>query len=157
MLIYWSFDTIFVFITQFFPIFAIDKMINIMTKAERDRVFCRTTYLNTTKLGSFLGSDKLFTKKFAKNIVNMKTNKITAKDIRELGAYGTLTALLPSYRHCRTVCNVVNYVRKSYPRADGLGYWTRINGTTITIGVGDVERINRWMTIDEIKALTPKL
>lgn len=86
----------------------------------------------------------------------MKTNKITAKDIRELGAYGTLTALLPSYRHCRTVCNVVNYVRKSYPRADGLGYWTRINGTTITIGVGDVERINRWMTIDEIKALTPK-
>ena len=62
----------------------------------------------------------------------MKTNKITAKDIRELGAYGTLTALLPSYRHCRTVCNVVNYVRKSYPRADGLGYWTRINGTTIT-------------------------
>ena len=144
-------------LTQFFPTFAIDKMINIMSKAERCRDFYRPTYLNTTKLGSFLGSAKLFTKKFAKNIVKMKTNKITAKDIRELGAYGTLTVLLPSYRHCRTVCNVVNYVRKSYPRADGLGYWTRINGTTITIGVGDVERINRWMTIDEIKALTPKL
>lgn len=87
----------------------------------------------------------------------MKANKVTAKDIRNLGAYGTITVELPSYRHCRTVRNVVNYVRKAYPRADKLGYWTRINGTTITIGVGDIDIINRQMTIDEIKELQPQL
>lgn len=83
----------------------------------------------------------------------MKANKVTTKDIRELGSYGTMTVELPSYRHCRTARNIVNYVRKAYPRTDKLGYWTRIVGTTITIGTGDMDVINRQMTVDEIKEL----
>ncbi len=85
----------------------------------------------------------------------MKANKVTAKDIRELGSYGTITIELPSYKHCRTACNLVNYIRHAYPRTDKLGYWTRINGTTITIGTGDIDRITRKMSIAEIKAIQP--
>lgn len=85
----------------------------------------------------------------------MKANKVHVKDIRELGSYDMMTVELPSYKHCRTASNVVNYVRKAYPRKDGLGYWMRINGSTITIGTADTDRINRKMTVEEIKEIFP--
>lgn len=83
----------------------------------------------------------------------MKANKVKVEDIRAIGSYGTITVELPSYTHCRTAANVVNYVRKAYPRNDGLSYYSRITGHTITIGTADTDRIHRKMTVDEIKKI----
>ena len=47
----------------------------------------------------------------------------------------------------------MNYVRKAYPRNDGLSYYSRIVGHTITIGTADTDRIHRKMTVDEIKKM----
>lgn len=85
----------------------------------------------------------------------MKANKVHVEDIRALGSYGMITVELPSNKACRSAANVVDYIRKTYPRKDGLGYWTRINGNTITIGTANTDRITRKMAIDEIMALEP--
>lgn len=81
----------------------------------------------------------------------MKASKVTVEDIRSIGSYGTISVELPSYTNCRTAVNVMNYVKKAYPREDGLSYYSRIIGNTITIGTADVDKIHRKMTIDEIK------
>lgn len=65
----------------------------------------------------------------------MTDKKIRVKDIRSIGADGTLTVELPSYLACLSAKNTVQYVGKAYPRPDGQSYYCKIKGTTITIGV----------------------
>lgn len=81
----------------------------------------------------------------------MKANKVTVDDIISIGSYGTMTVELPSYKHCRTAANLMNYVKKAYKREDGLSYYSRIDGNTITIGTADIDKIHRKMSIEEIQ------
>lgn len=73
----------------------------------------------------------------------MKASKIQVSDIRSIGAGGSITVELPSYLACVSVKNTVGYVKKAYPRDDGNVYYCRINGSTITIGVAEPEKVNR--------------
>lgn len=73
----------------------------------------------------------------------MKASKIQVSDIRSIGAGGSITVELPSYLACVSAKNTVGYVKKAYPRDDGNVYYCRINGSTITIGVAEPEKVNR--------------
>lgn len=73
----------------------------------------------------------------------MKASKIQVSDIRSIGTGGSITVELPSYLACISAKNTVGYVKKAYPRDDGNVYYCRINGSTITIGVAEPERVNR--------------
>lgn len=73
----------------------------------------------------------------------MKANKIRVSDIRSIGVGGSITVELPSYLACVSAKNTVGYVKKAYPRTDGCIYYCRINGSTITIGVAEAEKVNR--------------
>lgn len=64
----------------------------------------------------------------------MTDEKIRVSDIRGIGSYGTLVVELPNYLTCMSAKNTVQYVKKAYPREDGLDYWCKIDGNTITIG-----------------------
>ena len=64
----------------------------------------------------------------------MKANKVSVNDIRAIGANGSITIELPDYLTCVSAKNTVGYVKKAYPREDGLKYYTSIKGNVITIG-----------------------
>lgn len=73
----------------------------------------------------------------------MKASKIQVSDIRGIGTGGSITVELPSYLACVSAKNTVGYVKKAYPRDDGNVYYCRINGSTITIGAAEPEKVNR--------------
>ena len=73
----------------------------------------------------------------------MKASKIQVSDIRSIGVGGSITVEFPSYLACVSAKNTVGYVKKAYPRTDGCTYYCRINGSTITIGVAEAEKVNR--------------
>lgn len=73
----------------------------------------------------------------------MKASKVQVNDIRNIGVGGSITVELPTYLACVSAKNTVGYVKKAYPRIDGCVYYCRINGTTITIGVAEAEKVNR--------------
>ena len=50
----------------------------------------------------------------------MKASKIQVSDIRSIGVGGSITVELPNYLACVSAKNTVGYVKKAYPRADGL-------------------------------------
>lgn len=64
----------------------------------------------------------------------MKAEKVTVNDIKAIGTNGSITIELPNYLTCVSAKNMVGYVKKAYPREDGLTYYTSIRGNTITIG-----------------------
>ena len=92
-----------------------------------------------------LGFSKLLMLIISKNKVftKMKASKIQVSDIRNIGAGGSITVELPSYLACISAKNTVSYVKKAYPRTDGNVYYCRIDGSTITIGVAEPDKINR--------------
>lgn len=58
----------------------------------------------------------------------MKASMITTEDIRNLGSFGSMEVELPDYKSLLNVKNQVSYVRKCYPREDGLTYTTKKKG-----------------------------
>lgn len=58
----------------------------------------------------------------------MKTSMITADDIRNIGSFGSLEVELPDDKAVVNAKNQVSYVRKCYPREDGLTYTTTTKG-----------------------------
>lgn len=69
----------------------------------------------------------------------MVADKISSKDIRQMGRGGVLTATLPNYRACMTAKNLVTYTKNMYPREDGLTYTCSIDRDTSTITIRVVE------------------
>lgn len=67
----------------------------------------------------------------------MKTNKVTAEDVKNIGVGGQLVVELPNYLACVAAKGAVTYVKKAYPRDDGNVYYTFLKGNTITIGLTD--------------------
>ena len=69
----------------------------------------------------------------------MVADKISSKDIRQMGRGGVLEATLPNYRACMTAKNLVTYTKNMYPREDGLTYTCSIDRETNTITIRVVE------------------
>ena len=67
----------------------------------------------------------------------MIAKKITVEDVRRIGTNCSIIVELPSYAACISAKNTVYYTKKAYPRPDGLDYYCRINGKTITIGTAE--------------------
>ncbi len=81
----------------------------------------------------------------------MVANKIHIEDITQIGRFGTLTVTLPNQAAVASTKNLVSYVKKAYPREDGLTYFCRIDGNTIVVGTVRPDTITRKMTLEEIK------
>ena len=64
----------------------------------------------------------------------MRTNKIKVEDIKAIGPNSSIVVELPNYLSCISAKNLVGYVKKAYPRDDGMKYFTSIDGNVITIG-----------------------
>lgn len=70
----------------------------------------------------------------------MVANKIGVDDVRRIGKDGSLSVCLPSYAACVSAKNVVSYVKKAYPREDGLTYTCSIDAETNTIVIKTIEK-----------------
>jgi hypothetical protein len=70
----------------------------------------------------------------------MTSEKVSVKDIRNIGSYGKLTVKLPDYLALACVRNLVSYVRKAYKREDGLDYATTTDTKTNTITIYTLQR-----------------
>lgn len=77
--------------------------------------------------------------KRVRKVLDMKAERITAKDVRNISVGGKLEVELPSYLACVAAKGMVTYVKRAYPRTDGNVYYTFINSesNTITIGLTD--------------------
>ncbi len=71
----------------------------------------------------------------------MKAETISVNDIRAIGVGGQLQVTMPDYKATVSARNLVSYVRKAYPREDGLTYKTStdVKTNTITISVAPQE------------------
>lgn len=79
----------------------------------------------------------------------MKAQKISVRDIKGMGAHGTLSVELPTLAACYSARALMNYTRYMYPRTDGFVYTMNIDkeNTTVTI---------RTVTPEELKELKKK-
>ena len=75
----------------------------------------------------------------------MKSNMISVEDIRNIGSGGTLKVQLPNYGATVAARNQVSYVRRAYPRDDGMTYATSTDASKniITIEVVTTEEYER--------------
>lgn len=69
----------------------------------------------------------------------MIAEKISVSDIKNVGINGCLTVHLPNYAACVSAKNLVGYVKKMYPREDGLTYTCSIDSEKFIISVRLVE------------------
>lgn len=65
----------------------------------------------------------------------MVVSKIGSSDIRNLGAYGQITAVLPDFATIESVKSIVTRIKSRYPREDGLTYTTSVDKSTNTITI----------------------
>lgn len=72
----------------------------------------------------------------------MVADKISVDDVRRIGRDGSLSVRLPSYAACVSAKNIVGYVKKAYPRDDGLTYTCSIDCETNTIVIKTIEKKN---------------
>jgi hypothetical protein len=72
----------------------------------------------------------------------MVADKIGVDDVRRIGKDGSLSVRLPNYAACVSAKNIVTYVKKAYPREDGLTYTCSINCDTNTIVIKTVKKKN---------------
>lgn len=72
----------------------------------------------------------------------MVADKISVDDIKRIGRDGSLSVRLPSYAACVSAKNIVTYVKKAYPREDGLTYTCSIDCDTNTIVIKTIEKKN---------------
>ena len=70
----------------------------------------------------------------------MVADKISVDDIKRIGRDGSLSVSLPSYAACVSAKNIVTYVKKAYPREDGLTYTCSIDCDTNTIVIKTIEK-----------------
>lgn len=70
----------------------------------------------------------------------MVADKISVDDIKRIGRDGSLSVRLPSYAACVSAKNIVTYVKKAYPREDGLTYTCSIDCDTNTIVIKTIEK-----------------
>ena len=70
----------------------------------------------------------------------MVADKISVDDIKRIGREGSLSVRLPSYAACVSAKNIVTYVKKAYPREDGLTYTCSIDCDTNTIVIKTIEK-----------------
>ena len=70
----------------------------------------------------------------------MVADKISVDDIKRIGRDGSLSVRLPSYAACVSAKNIVTYVKKAYPREDGLTYTCSIDCDTNTIVIMTIEK-----------------
>ena len=70
----------------------------------------------------------------------MVADKISVDDIKRIGREGSLSVRLPSYAACVSAKNIVTYVKKAYPREDGLTYTCSIDCDTNTIVIMTIEK-----------------
>lgn len=72
----------------------------------------------------------------------MVADKIGVDDVRRIGKDGSLSVRLPNYAACVSAKNIVTYVKKAYPREDGLTYTCSIDCDTNTIVIKTVKKKN---------------
>ncbi len=72
----------------------------------------------------------------------MVADKIGVDDVRRIGKGGSLSVRLPDYKACVSAKNIVTYVKKAYPREDGLTYTCSIDCETNTIVIKTIEKKN---------------
>ena len=70
----------------------------------------------------------------------MVADKISVDDVKRIGKDGSLSVRLPSYAACVSAKNIVTYVKKAYPREDGLTYTCSIDCDTNTIVIKTVKK-----------------
>ena len=70
----------------------------------------------------------------------MVADKIGVDDVKRIGKDGSLSVRLPSYAACVSAKNIVTYVKKAYPREDGLTYTCSIDCATNTIIIKTIEK-----------------
>ena len=72
----------------------------------------------------------------------MVADKIGVDDVRRIGKDGSLSVQLPNYKACVSAKNLVSYVKKAYPREDGLTYTRSVDCVTNTITIKTIEKKN---------------
>ena len=72
----------------------------------------------------------------------MITDKIGVTDIVNIGAHGKIEATLPNEDSVKSAKSLVSWVKKTYPREDGLTYTTKVISGTTTIIIAVVEPWN---------------
>lgn len=69
----------------------------------------------------------------------MVADRISTSDIRGIGKGGCLKIQLPNYAACVSAKNLVGYVKKMYPREDGMTYTCSIDSEKFIISIRLVE------------------
>jgi len=72
----------------------------------------------------------------------MVADKIGVDDVRRIGKDGSLSVQLPNYKACVSAKNLVSYVKRAYPREDGLTYTCSVDCVTNTITIKTIEKKN---------------
>lgn len=65
----------------------------------------------------------------------MKAKMISIEDIRAIGVGGKLVVTMPDFKATVNARNQVSYVRRAYPREDGMTYKTSTDVKTNTITI----------------------
>lgn len=75
----------------------------------------------------------------------MVSERVSTKDIVDIGAFGRLTVQLPTPKAVLSTKNLITRIKYLYPREDGLTYTTSVDKSTntITISVVKPEDVNR--------------